>query len=101
MKVRDHPPRNSLGAGVADTTRDNMMTNKTSKAKRITGEVAKEEVNHIKMIIMAKITIMDRSHRNTRKAIKIKDSSNLRKPYMKNDLPKDCNLKCFPNKTAG
>ena len=101
MKVRDHPQRNSLGVGVADTTRDNMMTNKTSKAKRITGEVAKEEVKHIKMIIMAKITIMDRSHRNTRKAIKIKDSSNLRKPYMKNDLPKDCNLKCFPNKTAG
>ena len=98
MRARDHPLRNNLGAGAADNMRSNMMTNKTSK--RITGEVAKE-VNNIKMIIMAKITITDRNNLSITKAIKTRDSSNQRKPFTKNDLPKNNNLKCFPNKTAG
>ncbi len=78
--------------------RGNMMTNKTSK--KTTGEVAKE-VSKIKMIIMAKITITDWNNLSITKAIKTRDTSNQRKPFTKNDLPKNNNLKCFPNKTVG
>ena len=98
MRARYHPLRNNLGAGVADSMRGNMTTNKTSN--RTTGEVAKE-VSNIKMIIMAKITITDRNNLSITKAIKIIDTSNQRKPFTKNDLPKNNNLKCFPNKTVG
>jgi hypothetical protein len=60
------------------------------------------------MITMAKITTMhknnitDRSNHITREASITRDSRiHLRKPFIKNDLPKDNNLKCFPNKTVG
>ena len=98
MRARDHPPRNNLEVGAADTKRDNMMTNRTSK--RTTGEVGKE-VSNIKMIIMAKINITDRNNLSTTEAIKTRDSSNQRKPFTKNDLQKNNTLKCFQNKTAG
>ena len=110
MKGRDH--RNYQGVEVPDSNRmkANLMISKTSKAKSKlkSGKVVKNH-NHnpIKMTIMAKITtivkntIMDRNKHHTRKAGQTRDSNSLRKPFMRNDLPKDSSTKCFPNKIAG